>query len=129
MAIEEKSIHQAATDQYTKVYTATFAATGTRSSVVNLDGRSPIRISMPAGWTGTAAHVRVYLSEDDVTYKPLYDRYNVAYSVTAVASRTYVLPPSDMAGVQYIRLLSATALGTASAQTTACAVNIIARLA
>lgn len=129
MPIEEKSIHQAATDQYERVYTANFIATGTRSTVSNLDGRSPIRVSIPAGWTGTAAHVRVYLSEDNVTFRPLHDRYNTAYSLTVAASRTYIVPPSDMAGVQYIRLLSTTALGTASAQTTACAVSIIARLA
>ena len=129
MAIEEKSVHQAAGDQYITTYSATFAATGTRSTVVNLDGRSPIRLSMPAGWAGTSAHVRVYLSEDGTTYKPLYDRYNVAYSVTAVASRTYILPPSDMAGATYIRLLGTTALGTAAAQTTAGVVTIVARLA
>ena len=85
--------------------------------------------SSALGWETTAARVQVRLSDDGgTTYRKLYDRYGTLYTVVAAASRAVALEPVDMAGVTHIKLLGATAVGTAAAQSTAVTVGVVVRL-
>ncbi len=72
--------------------------------------------------------MRVLVSEDGTTYRRLYDRYGTAYSITMASSRAVQVEPTDFAGVNYIRLSSCTAAGTAVTQGTVSPVGIVARL-
>lgn len=123
-----RSVHEATNELYPVTYTATIVAEGTRSDVVTLDGRCPIRLLVPSGWRSTAAAVRVLVSEDGTTYRRLYDRYGTVYSITMASSRAVQVEPTDFAGVNYIRLSSCTAAGTAVTQGTVSPVGIVARL-
>jgi hypothetical protein len=127
MAIEEKSVHQQAGDQYVKAYEATFAAGTTRATAVNLDGRAPIRIIMDSAYSKTAGPtLRVQLSTNGTTFSPLWVN-GTAYTVAVKPSQSVRIDPTLFWGVQHIRLLSTLARGTASTQH-ASVVTIIARL-
>lgn len=76
------------------------------SNAVYLHGFTPLRINMPATWT-TAA-LTVLVSDDNVTYRNLYDASGNEYTIQAAASRSIILPPADFAGVQYLKLRSGT---------------------
>jgi hypothetical protein len=122
-----KSVHQAADDQYAAIYTGAIVATGTRTGALFLNGRAPIRLIMPALWAATAAQVRVQLSEDGVSYLPLWAA-GTAYTVAVQKSQAVRIDPETFGGVAYIRLVGTTAKGTAAAQSTAVTVGIVARL-
>ena len=107
---------------------STFAATATRGSVVTLGKRTPIRLLFGTGWVSTAVQVRPYLSEDNVTFRPAYDRYGSAITISAVAGRSVELGADDLKSVAYLRLLGTQATGTVAAQATACTVTVVARL-
>jgi hypothetical protein len=107
-------------------YVLPFAAASTRGTI-EIGGLAPIRLLVGTGWSSTAAQIRPRVSEDGTTFYPLYDSDNAAYTVTVSAGRAYILQPSDFVGVTHLRLLGTTAQGTASAQSTACTVTIVAR--
>jgi hypothetical protein len=123
-----KSLAETNNEIYPETFTATFAAAGTRGSVVALGYRTPIRLLVGAGWAGTATQVRPYRSEDGVTYRPVYDQYGTAVAISAVAGRDVELDANLLKRTAYLRLLGAEASGTAAAQSTACTVTVIAGL-
>jgi len=127
MTLDFKTQHEAADDQYATVKTVSIIATGTQSTVARLDGQSPIRLLMPAGWSSTAVVVHVDVSEDGTSFLPLWDG-GTAYTVAVEASQAVAVDPTKLWGVGYIRLLGTTAKGTAVAQTTACSVSVVTRL-
>ena len=122
-----KSAHQMADDQYIDVYSSAIVKTGTQCTAVNLDGRSPIRLLMPAGWATTAALVHFDMSDDGVTYRELWSA-GTAYTVAVKASQAVRVDPEVFWGTNYIRLLGTQAKGTAVAQNTQGVVGIVARL-
>ena len=122
-----KSVHQAADDRYIDVYASAYVATGTQCAAVDLDGRAPVRLLMPAGWAGTAPVVRVDVSDDGTTYRELWSA-GTAYTVAVKASQAVRVDPETFWGCRWIRLVGTSAKGTAVAQTTQGSVGIVARL-
>ena len=122
-----KSTHQAADDQYAAIYTGAIVATGTRTGALFLDGRAPIRLLVPSGWAGTAAIVHVAVSDDGATYYPLWAA-GTAYTVNVSAGKASVVDPTKFYGVSHIRLVGTTARGTASAQSAATTLGIVAQV-
>ena len=105
-----------------------FAALATRGGVVNLDGKVPVRLLVPAKWATTAVRVRVRLSQDGTTYYPLYDDIGAEKAIVVSTGRAVALDPAVFCGVTYLQLRGTQATGTAAAQSTACRVTVIARL-
>jgi hypothetical protein len=126
MAIEEKSVHQAATDQYIKVYPVTFAAGSTRSSTKYLDGRAPVLLYMGTVSKTQGKTLRVYVSTGGNTYSQLWSA-GTAYTVAVDAGQAVRVDPEVFWGVHYIRLHSTEPRGTASTQHAA-TIDIVARL-
>lgn len=90
----------------TRAYTATIAQGGTVSSVVTLNGCSPIRILMPttaAGWT--ASNITFSYSENYTDWLDLTDIYGTAITVVAAANKAIQLPAPDFVGMKYIKLV------------------------
>ena len=105
----------------TRAYTATIAQGGTVSSVVTLNGCSPIRILMPttaAGWT--ASNITFSYSENYTDWLDLTDIYGTAITVVAAANKAIQLPAPDFVGMKYIKLV-------VSAQEAARTVTIICK--
>lgn len=86
--------------------TATIAASGSLSAAVDLAGCTLCRISMPSAWT--TANLTFSVSYDGTTYNDLYDQYGTEVTVTAAASRTIYLPPSEWAGIRFVKVRSGT---------------------
>ena len=122
-----KSVHQAADDSYIDVFASAVVKNGTQCAAVDLDGRAPVRLLMPAGWAGTAAIVHVDLSDDGTTYRELWNA-GTAYTVAVKASQAVRVDPWVFGGCRYVRLVGTTAKGTAAAQSTQGTVGIVARL-
>lgn len=93
----------------TRAYTATIAQSGTVSSVVTLNGCTPIRILMPptaSGWT--ASNITFSYSEDYVTWLDLTDQYGTAITVTAAVNKAIQLEAGNQwLGIKYIKLVVA----------------------
>lgn len=107
------------------LYTLPFAAAATRGDI-SIGELSPVRLLVGTGWSSTATIVHVETSEDGVTYYPLWAS-GTAYTVPVSEGKASVVDPTKFYGVSYIRLIGTRARGTAEAQSTACAVGIVAR--
>jgi hypothetical protein len=105
-----------------------FAALGTRGTVVDLDGKAPVRLLIPGNFATTAVRVRVRVSHDGATYYPLYDDAGNQKSIVVSTGRAVALDPAEFCGISYLQLRGTQATGTAAAQSTACRVTIITRL-
>jgi len=77
------------------------------SAAVYLGSGTLARIDMPAAWT--AAVLTFQTSDDNVTYRNLYDASGTEYSVANAVSRAIVMPVSEFAGVKYLKVRSGTA--------------------
>ena len=86
--------------------TATIASGASLSDAVDVGPHTGIAIHMPASWT--TATLTFQVSDDGATYRDLYDIYGTEYQSQAAASRTILLPPSDFAGFQYLKIRSGT---------------------
>ena len=122
-----RSKFEAADDQYVRVKTVTIVKDGTRGEAY-LNGLSPIRLLMPAGWKSTSPVVRVSVSEDGTTYYRLYPATGTGYTIPAVKSQAVQLDPDAFRGVGYIRLHSTTVRGTAVTQGTIAPISVVCRL-
>ena len=122
-----KTQHQAADDSYVDIYSSAIIKNGTQCAAVDLDGRAPLRLLMPAGWAGSAAIVHVDLSDDGTTYRELWSA-GTAYTVAVSASQAVRVDPWIFGGCRYVRLVGTRARGTAAGQTTQGTVGIVARL-
>lgn len=100
-------------------------ASGTAvSSAIDLAGWSPLRIVMPAAWD--LANLTLLVSQDNVTYVPVYLDDGTEYVIAAAASRAIVLDPGRLPGVRYLQLRSGTA-ATPVNQTAARTLTIITK--
>jgi len=122
-----KSAHEVADASFVDTYNSAFIATGTQCAAVDLGGRCPVRLLMPAEWSTTAAIVHVDLSDDGTTYRELWSA-GTAYTVAVQPSRAVRLDPYIFTGCRYIRLVGTLARGTAEAQSTHGVVGIVGRL-
>ena len=122
-----RSKFEAADDQYIRIKTATIVKDGTRGDVA-LNGLSPVRVMYPAGWKSTSPIVHVKVSEDGVTFYPLWTTASTAYTMPAVKSRAYQVSPDHFRGVTHIRLVGTQARGTAVTQGTICPISVVCRL-
>jgi hypothetical protein len=122
-----KTVHQAADAQFIKVYDSAYVATATQGTAVDLEGRAPLRLLMPAGWASTSVIVHVDISDDGTTYRELWSA-GTAYTVAVKKSQAVRVDPNIFGGCRYVRLVGTTARGTAFAQGTQGVVGIVARL-
>lgn len=112
------------TANYPEAKAATIAAGASLSGAVDLDGCHPVGLVMPAAWT--AASITFQVSLDGVTYNNLYDSSGSEYTITTAASRRIILPPSDFAGVNYLKLRSGTS-GAPVNQVAQAVIQVVAR--
>jgi len=125
--VEFYTQHEAADAQFASVTTVDIVATGTQSSTTYLNGRAPIRLLIPSGWSSTAAIVHFDVCDSGDDYYPLWAD-GTAYTVAVEADQAVAVDPTKFWGVGYVRLIGTQARGTAVAQTTACTVGIVSRL-
>lgn len=92
-------------------FVATIANGAALSNQVNLFGRRPTRISLPAGWD--AAALTFLTSTDGTNFRPLHDwngsEVNLAAATMDTGGREIVLNPDLFTGVRAIQLRSGTA--------------------
>jgi hypothetical protein len=93
------------------VNTVSIANGATVSSAIDLQGRGLVQVIMPAAFTGSA--ITFQASPDNVTFQALYNTANTALSMTVTQGRTYMISPSDLVGVRYLKLVSGSAEGAA----------------
>lgn len=74
------------------------------SSGVEIGNAALVGVAMPAGWT--AATVGVQASADGQTWLDVKDTSGTEYGLTADAGEYIIIPPDDLLGPRYLRLLS-----------------------
>jgi hypothetical protein len=104
--------------------TCTIANGESLSGAVDLDELVPVRIDMPATWT--AASLTFQVSDDNSTFRNLYDATVEVRATSAAASVAIALDPILFAATRYIKVRSGTS-GTPVSQGGARTVTIIAR--
>lgn len=82
----------------------TISSGGANSDALNLGGRVPTGLYMPATWT--AADITFELSGGAVTWFPVYLADGTQYTATVAASRFVSLTPEYFMGGKFIRLVS-----------------------
>jgi hypothetical protein len=87
------------------------------SDVINLDGRTPQQIFMPAAWT--AADIAFQVSFDGAAYVPLYDDAGVRIKATVAVNRAIHIDGAKLKGVQSMKLESIAVGGSAAVVQTA----------
>lgn len=99
----------------TEAISATIANTGSLSAAIQLGGRVPVGLIMPAAWT--AASLTFQVSVDGSTYVDLYSLANPSaeYTLTVSTSRAIPLDAAVFAGAAYLKVRSGTS-GAAVAQ-------------
>lgn len=75
------------------------------SDAVALGPHRAVAIVMPDTWTAASLTFEVSV-DGGTTYKPLYDVYGQEYTVPASNNRTILLPPSDFASVNALKIRS-----------------------
>lgn len=91
---------------------ATIASGQTKSSVINLNGFTPVGVLLPATFTGTALTFEA--SIDGTNFFPLRAGTGGSALSYTVAQGTYAaLDPKDFYGVQYLKLVSGSTEGAA----------------
>lgn len=75
-------------------------------------GRSVVGVLMPAAFTGTALTFTTCATSGG-TYVPVHEAGGDAYSVTVAAARYIPIPPADLSGVRYLKVVSGSAEGGA----------------
>jgi len=94
------------------------------SAAVELLGKVPVALQMPAAWT--TANLTFQASKDGTTYANIYSDAGVEKVVTAAASRFIPLDPADFVGCRFVKLRSGTS-STAVTQAAARTVTLIVR--
>jgi len=85
--------------------TATIPNAGTTSPAVSLNGATLVGIITPAALTGTALTFQASPTLTG-TYSPVYATGGTQVSYTVGTSRYIVIPAQDMAGVQFVKVVS-----------------------
>lgn len=91
--------------------TVTIANGQTVSNSVDLGEGALVGIQMPAAFTGVALTLQA--SHNDSTYVQVTSKDGTAYTITVAASKYITLPPADLAGLRYVKLVSGAAEGGA----------------
>lgn len=86
----------------------TIASGASLSAAVVLGPHRAVAIVMPTDWTAASLTFEVSV-DGGTTYKPLYDVYGQEYTVPAGAARTILLPPSDFASFNALKVRSGSA--------------------
>jgi hypothetical protein len=86
--------------------TVNIANAASLSGVVDMGTARLARISLPAAWT--AADLTLQSSTDGVTFKDLYDKDGIEYTIKAAASRAVLVPLGDMLSLRYLKIRSGT---------------------
>lgn len=103
----------------------TIALGASLSDAVDIgQGAAVVRIGMPTAWT--AAVLTLSVSDDNVTYRNLYDRNGNEYTLQAGTARSIIVPPADTYGSRYLKVRSGTS-GTPVTQATAQTLRVLAR--
>lgn len=89
--------------------TVVIANGGTVSGAIDLQGLTLCGVILPSAFTGAAITFQV--SDDNVTYQAAYNTSNNAMTMTVTQARTYMITPTDFAGVRYLKLVSGSAEG------------------
>jgi hypothetical protein len=90
-------------------YTVTIANGGTASTTIDLQGRGLVAVILPSAFTGSI--ITFQASPDNNTFQALYNTANTQLSMSVTQGRTYLLSPSDLVGVRYLKLVSGSAEG------------------
>lgn len=88
--------------------TCTIASGQTVSNAIDLGEMVVVGIQTPSALTGTAFTFQA--SYDNVTFCAV-TTTSAAYSITVAASKYVVVPPADLAGVRYLKVVSGSSEG------------------
>jgi hypothetical protein len=87
------------------------ALNGTVSTAVDLENNTLVGLELPAAFTGIA--ITFQGSNNNGTFKDVKKEDGTSYTLV-VAQNTYVLiPPSALAGLRYVKIVSGSAEGAA----------------
>jgi hypothetical protein len=89
---------------------AVIASGQTKSGVIDLSGCVLVGILTPAALTGTSFSFEASTAADG-TFLPVYDISGNPVSVDVGTSRFIAILPSDLAGIQYLKLVSGSSEG------------------
>lgn len=87
----------------------TVASGATVSGALDLGELAVVGIVTPAAITSTAMTFQA--SADGVTYNQVTTRDGTVYSVTISASKHIVIPPADLCGIRYLKVVGGSAEG------------------
>lgn len=96
------SLHEIMNLKIVRTGTATISSGTALSDAVTLLGMSPVRLTVGAKWKGKAS-IAFRVSEDNVTYTDLYNGA-APYALVAGTSKSVVVDPLKLDGVQYMKL-------------------------
>lgn len=99
--------------------TVTIANTETTSGAADLGEMAVVGIQTPASLTGTS--FSFLASADNSTFVEVRKVDGTVYTLTVTSSKYYVVPPADLAGIRYLKIVSG------SAETGAKVISILQR--
>lgn len=89
--------------------TVTIASGQTVSNAIDLGEMAVVGLITPSAITSTA--VTFQASADNVTYNQVTKVDATVYSVTVSASKHIVIPPADLAGIRWLKVVAGSAEG------------------
>ena len=89
--------------------TVTIANGATVSNAIDLGEMAIVGIQTPAALTSTAFTFQA--SSDNVTYAAVYKVDGTQYTMTVSTSRYHVVPPADLAGIRWLKVVGGSAEG------------------
>lgn len=92
--------------------TATIASSATTSAAVDLGGTTLVGIQLPAAFTGTSLSFQAATSLAG-TYQAVIDASGATLSKTVAQGKFLTLDPAEFAGIQFIKIVSASTEGSA----------------
>ena len=91
--------------------TVTIANGQTTSNAIDLGELAVVGIQTPSALTGTSFTFQA--SSDNVTFCAVTKVDGTTYTMTVAASKYIVVPPADLAGVRYLKIVSGATEGQA----------------
>jgi len=86
---------------------ATIANGASLSGALDLDGRTPVALLMPAAWT--AADVTFQESFDNSTFYNVFTTAGGELTLTVDVDQAIIIDPVNLAGARYLKVRSGTA--------------------
>ncbi len=87
--------------------TVTIADSATVSNAIDLGEMAIVGLQTPASMTGTA--ITFQASADNSTFVAVKKVDGTTYSMVTASSLYYVIPPADLAGIRYLKVVSGSA--------------------